>query len=300
MPMQESLHPDSEKTIAETVRNIVATLSPKYGEGEAKAMARIIFENLKGWTPVDLAIKANEHPSKFLESKIADVVARLHDDEPIQYVFGVADFYGMKFKVNQSTLIPRPETAELVDLIVKDAGAQKDLRVLDLCTGSGCIAVALSLNLPFAAVTAVDISDEALVVAKENAAGLHAKVSFVHADILTLTDHSPQTLDGPFDIIVSNPPYITESERASMAGNVLLHEPASALFVPDSKPLEFYDAIADYASKCLSPTGVLWFELNPIYASDLEAHLKARGFENVQLMRDSYGKIRFARVSRMM
>jgi len=298
MAHHEALHPDSEKTIAATIRDILAALSPKYGDGEAKAMARIIFENLKGWTPVDLALKANEHPSLFLEGRISDVVARLLNDEPIQYVFGVADFYGMKFKVTPSTLIPRPETAELVDFIVKESGSKKDLRVLDLGTGSGCISVALARNLPFADVTAVDISREALNVARENAGTLHAKVGFVEADILSLPDKVPPLLDGPFDIMVSNPPYIAEGERVGMADNVLLYEPASALFVPDNKPLVFYDAIVAYASRALSPTGVMWFEINPRYADELEAHIQAHGFTDVRLLRDSYGQIRFVRASR--
>lgn len=146
-------------------------------------MMRIIFENLKGWSPVDIAVKSNEEITGFMSGKVDAVLERLLADEPIQYIFGNADFYGLKLKVTQDTLIPRPETAELVDIIVRDNN-QKDLRVLDLCTGSGCIAVALARTLPFAEVTATDISDAALAVARENARALHVAVDFRHADLL--------------------------------------------------------------------------------------------------------------------
>lgn len=170
-------------TVNEIARHVVDRLTPCFGQGEAKAMMRIIFENLKGWSPVDIAVKSNEEITGFMSGKVDAVLERLLADEPIQYIFGNADFYGLKLKVTQDTLIPRPETAELVDIIVRDNN-QKDLRVLDLCTGSGCIAVALARTLPFAEVTATDISDAALAVARENARALHVAVDFRHADLL--------------------------------------------------------------------------------------------------------------------
>lgn len=295
----ENSHPDSARTVAETVRAITEALTPKYGAGEAKAMARIIFENLKGWNQVDLAVKANEHPSVFIEEKIDGVVKRLLADEPIQYIFGNADFYGMKLKVTADTLIPRPETAELVDFIVKKMSDRKDLQVLDLGTGTGCIAIALSRNLPFSDVTAVDISAGALAVAKENAGNLHARVEFVKADILSLPDSVPAPLAGEFDVIVSNPPYIAESEKGSMEANVLDHEPHSALFVPDSNPLEFYDAELAYAGRHLKPSGVVWFEINPLFAARMTALCRSHGFDNSVTLRDSFGRERFVCASRM-
>ena len=297
------MEPDlREPTVWSVSKSIVGRLAPKYGEREAQAMMKIIFENLKGWSTVDLAIKANEPMSAFMQGKVDGVVQRLLDDEPIQYIFGVADFYGMKFHVNSATLIPRPETAELVDWIVNE-NQRKDLRVLDLGTGTGCIAVALARNLPFPDVTAVDVSGAALDVARKNAAGLSAKITFVEADMLQLADSgrrgklSPQ-LSGQFDIIVSNPPYIAEKEKGAMAANVLEHEPASALFVPDSNPLLFYRAVVDFAGEALAEGGAIYFEINPDYVRELSDLCAASGFGDVTVRRDSFGKERFMRVAR--
>lgn len=278
----------------EPLKDVLATirhkLSPKYGEGEAQAMARIIFENLKGWSPVDLAIKQDEPVSDFIQGKVDEVVTRLLNDEPIQQIFGLADFYGMKLKVTPDTLIPRPETEELVDLIVKDNQC-KDLRVLDCGTGSGCIAIALQRNLPFPDVTAIDISDKALAVARENAKSLHAPVEFRNADILKLPGSVGRD---QFDFIVSNPPYIAENERTGMARNVLDYEPATALFVPDSDPLKFYRAILQASSQgLLVDGGRIYFEINPLYANDLKALAQNLGFVDVNLIRDTDGKYRF-------
>ncbi len=277
--------------VYEAVKAIVNTLSPRYGEGEGKAMARIIFENIKGWKPVDLAIKANEHLTSFAVEQIDDVVSRLMANEPIQYIFGNTWFYGMRFKVTRDTLIPRPETAELVDVIVNE-NRRKDLRVLDLCTGSGCIAVAIARNLPFSNVTGADISDKALAVAEENSASLHAGVVFEKADILSTGGQS--LFSGrTFDIIVSNPPYIADSEKKEMESNVLDFEPALALFVPDDDPLEFYRAIFSIGSEVLVPDGVVYCEINPLYAKDLVKLGNSAGFGDVRILRDSYGKERF-------
>ncbi len=286
-----------DRSVAEVMRGVVDRLSLKYGTGEAKAMGRIIFENMKGWSAVDLAIKANEPMTDFMAAKIDGVVDRLLNDEPIQYIFGVADFYGMKLKVTADTLIPRPETAELVDIIVKE-NQRKDLRVLDLGTGSGCIAIALARNLPFADVTAVDISGKALDVARENASALHSRVSFVQGDILKLADDGVRSGEGNFDVIVSNPPYIADSERSGMEKNVLEHEPASALFVPDDNPLEFYDAILKFAVLFLADGGRVYFEINPRYVREMVSLCRTYGFDDVDEMRDSYGKLRFLRAMR--
>lgn len=277
--------------VYEAVKAIVDTLSPRYGEGEGKAMARIIFENIKGWKPVDLAIKANEHLTSFAVEQIDDAVSRLMANEPIQYIFGNTWFYGMRFKVTRDTLIPRPETVELVDIIVNE-NRRKDLRVLDLCTGSGCIAVALARNLPFSNVTGADISDKALAVAEENSDSLHAGVVFEKADILSTGGQS--LFNGrTFDIIVSNPPYIADSEKKEMESNVLDFEPALALFVPDDDPLEFYRAIFSIGSEVLAPDGVVYCEINPLYAKDLVKLGNSAGFGDVRILRDSYGKERF-------
>ena len=256
-------------------------------------MAKIIFENLKGWTPVDIAVKANDELTDFMVGKVEQVLARLLDNEPIQYIFGNTVFYGLKLRVTPDTLIPRPETAELVDLIVGDR-SEKDLRVLDIATGSGCIAVALGRNLPFADVTATDVSDKALRVAEDNAKALNVKADFIQADIL-----KGEPADaGEFDIIVSNPPYIAESERASMETNVVAHEPWLALFVPDSDPLRFYRAILKYGRDHLADGGKIFFEINPLFARQLVTLAGESGYGDVQLQRDSFGKERFAIISK--
>ena len=286
-----------DRPLFEVTRQITDTLTPMYGAGEAKAMVQIIFENLKGWTPVDMAIRANEPVSGYIQGKIKAVVDRLLESEPIQYIFGTADFYGMKLKVTRDTLVPRPETAELVDIIVNE-NRRKDLRVLDLGTGSGCIAIALSRNLPFADVTAADISDGALAVARENGKTLHADVEFIKADILTLADNPGAAGEGPYDIIVSNPPYVAESEKKDMEANVLRYEPAGALFVPDDDPLEFYKAILRYAAVALAPDGKLYFEINPLFTAELLSEARKEGFGDLSVTRDSFGKERFLRAAR--
>lgn len=281
----------AELPLSAVMRSATDRLAPLYGEGEAKAMVRIIFENLKGWTPVDLAIRAADPVSEFIQGRVNEVVDRLLTHEPIQYIFGNAYFYGLKLKVTPATLIPRPETAELVDIILRENSA-KDLRVLDLCTGSGCIALALARNLPFAKVTGVDLSTDALAVARDNNRSLRTDVDFMEADVLSPS--SLGALPQPWDIIVSNPPYIAQSESAAMEPNVLEHEPHSALFVPDSDPLRFYRAIAEYAADgALVKGGKLYFEINPLFAKDMQKLCNSLGFSCVDLLRDTFGKLRF-------
>lgn len=270
-------------------------LASHFSQGEARWMVRIIMEELKGYTLSDLALKGDDEVSEYLIEKTRAVVDRLLSDEPLQYIFGHTRFYGMRFNVTPDTLIPRPETEELVDMIVKEYSRCNDLRVLDACTGSGCIAVALALNLPFSRVDAFDVSQGALEVARENAKSLNAsRVDIFNADALKI--HSEPT--PLYDIIVSNPPYIAEHERTAMEPNVLLHEPHSALFVPDDDPLKFYTAISRYALTALKPGGTLWFEINPLYASQLQCMLRGEGWEDVATMRDSGGKNRFLTAKR--
>lgn len=263
-------------------------LESHYSAGEARAMTRIIFERLKGFSQTDMLLKADEEVSDYIAGKVDAVVKRLLDNEPIQYIFGIADFYGLEFKVTPDVLIPRPETAELVDMIVSDADGRSDLAVLDLCTGSGCIACALARNLPFADVSAVDISKKALEIAESNAKSLKVRVNFSNADVLLLNPYPDS-----YNIIVSNPPYITDSEKAEMEQNVLAHEPALALFVPDSDPLKFYRPIAQFASKSLKKGGTLYLEINPLFADAVKNELKAAGFDEIDIVRDSAARNRF-------
>lgn len=252
-------------TLGQSIAETRKRLEPHYSDGEARALVREILFRLKGWTPVDIAVKADEPVSGFIQSKISEAVDRLLRDEPVQYIFRRATFYGLDFTVTPDVLIPRPETAELVDIIVGDHSGQSDLRVADLCTGSGCIACALARNLPFAEVTAIDISEPAIAVARENASQLKVDVDVRRDDVLALTPPEAPL----YDIIVSNPPYITQSEKTSVDANVLLYEPHSALFVPDTDPLLFYEAIGLYAVKALAPRHSLYLEINPLHAEAL-------------------------------
>lgn len=275
-------------TVQDCIRNIRSRLATKYGAGEALWMTRLIFNSLKGWSATDMIIHEGDNVSDYLIDKIRDILRRLDADEPIQYILGEAYFYGMNLRVDRSTLIPRPETEELVDMIVKTWGDRNDLSVLDIGTGSGAIAIALQRNLPFSKVSAIDISEEALKIAKENASDLHAKIDFIKKDIFEFSP-KPQS----FDIIVSNPPYIDESEKADMDKNVLDYEPHTALFVPDASPLIFYSRIADIASKALVDGGGLYFEINPRHSSELVALLEKDGLSDIEIHKDIHGKQRF-------
>lgn len=263
-------------------------LAPVYGDGEARWMLRIVMEHVKGWDQTELAIRAADEVSDFIVGRVNETVDLLLKGEPIQYIYGDTYWYGMTLKVTPDVLIPRPETEELVDLIVKENPAS-DLRVLDVCTGSGCIAIALAKALDFPVVDATDISDKALTIAKENASLQKVKVNFFKADAL-----NPKENDGVrYDIIVSNPPYVMESEKAQMDRNVLDYEPALALFVPDDDALKFYKAIAIFAKDTLSEKGRLYFELNPLTAEALKKWMTAEGWNDVQTLPDMYGKTRF-------
>ena len=264
-------------------------LETKFPSGEAQAMVREIMLRLKGYSPVDLVVKGSDEVSDFIKDKTAGIIDRLLKDEPLQYILGHAWFYGMDFEVTPDVLIPRPETAELIDLIVDRYRSQSDLSVLDVCTGSGCIAIALARNLSFSDVEAIDISQAALAVAQSNNSQLKTKVKFRQADALKL----PEEREPKYDIIVSNPPYITLAEKKDMEANVIDHEPHLALFVPDNDPLEFYHAIAKYAATALKNGGTLWFELNPLFADTLADELRRDEWEDVELHRDTSAKNRF-------
>lgn len=275
-------------TVSQLKQQILAQLTPAVGSDEATAMMREIFFAVRGYSPTDIVIYGYRDLTDQTVARVNAIVARVVAGEPLQYVLGVAFFMGMQFKVTPATLIPRPETSQLVDRIVDDMGNITDARVLDIGTGSGCIAIALARALKFADVTAIDISADALVVAAENAAALRAKVTFRQADALNLA-----AATDAYDVIVSNPPYIADSERADMDSRVYDHEPASALFVPDSDPLLFYRAIAQFAATALRPAGKLYFEINPLFVNRLRDMLSAH-FSNVDIVRDYRGNLRFA------
>lgn len=277
-------------TISDIRIRLRETLKPKYGEREATAMARIILMHLKRWDFPTLLANEEREASDYIVNRSEEILAQLLKGMPLQYALGETLFYGLTLSVAPGVLIPRPETEELVDIIVSDNDMRRDLRVLDLCTGSGAIALALARNLPFSSVDAVDISPDAVALARKNADALKIKLNISRGDVFTLSLH-----DDEFDIIVSNPPYVDESEKAEMEENVLDYEPHEALFVPDSDSLMFYRRITALASRALKSWGKLYFEINPRHASELMEMLRKEGFEDIEIIKDIHGKDRFAK-----
>lgn len=262
-------------------------LSGCYDSREIEGMTRIIFEDVLLWQPVDIVMRDGEQLPEFFDSRLASIITRLKQHEPLQYILGKARFHGHSFAVTPATLIPRPETEQLVDMII-DENPGNDLAVLDIGTGSGCIAISLARALKFAQVTATDVSPDALAVAQHNATALKTRVRFLEQDILTCSAPSQA-----WDIIVSNPPYITEQEKATMERNVLDYEPHSALFVPNDDPMLFYRPIAAYASRSLKNGGRLYLEINRAMAQQVSDILKQAGLSNIHIHNDFNGNNRF-------
>ena len=278
-----------------TYKELWQCLTKVYDEGEAKAIARMTYEVCFGLTLSDLYLGKDTQLSADDHTQLEEIAKRLLHGEPIQYVLGQADFCGRTFLVNEHVLIPRPETEELCQWITSQRVCPP-VRLLDIGTGSGCIACTLAAALPEAEVTAWDISAEALEVARENAKRNNVHVSFEQVDVLNISLSS--LLPSPFSIIVSNPPYICNKERASMETNVLEHEPHTALFVPDDDPLLFYRAIAQYGQTALKDGGWLYFEINPLYAQDICDMLCAMHYCCIEIKEDQYGKQRMIRAQR--
>lgn len=274
-----------------TYRQLWQRLVPVYGEGEAQAIARLIYEVRYGLTLSDLLMGRD---SSVPQDELEQIAIRLERQEPVQYILGQADFYGKTFVVNEHVLIPRPETEELCQWILTTDATN----ILDIGTGSGCIAITLAAEMPEAEVTAWDISEEALKVAEENAKRTDVHVKFEQVDALHLTsDICHQTSDA-FDLIVSNPPYICNKERETMEANVLEHEPHTALFVPNDDPLLFYRAIAQYGQTALKEGGWLYFEINPLYAEALHEMLSKMSYHDIEIKEDQYGKQRMIRAKK--
>ena len=308
-------------------------LTTVYDDHEAKAVARYLLEIRYGFTMTDILCGKVE---TLAEEELNALLNRLLQGEPVQYVTGVAEFGGRRFHVEPGVLIPRRETAELCQWIIdeeggrtKEEGEMKEERgkmkdgrggrILDIGTGSGCIACTLAAELPESKVTAWDISDEALRIAQENAQNNHVHINIEKVDILSIS-HSTLLINSvdfchdsanqasslalavpkvphssKYNIIVSNPPYICNKEREGMEQNVLDHEPSLALFVPDEDPLLFYRAITRFATTALQDGGNLYFEINPLYAQPLEQLMQEEGFSDIRFRNDSFGKQRFAR-----
>lgn len=272
-----------------TYRELWRTLEPLYGNGEARAITDYVLDVCFGLSKADILCGAVDEMTAEKTAELNKIFGRLTEGEPVQYVLGRAEFSGRWFNVRPGVLIPRPETEELCAWITADSKASASPKVLDIGTGSGCIAITLQLDMPESKVTAWDISADALDVARENAQQLGANVNFVKLDALNAKP------EGEWDVIVSNPPYICEKEKKDMAVNVLEHEPHTALFVPDADPLLFYRAITRLAVQTLSKGGRLYFEINPIYADDTCRMMRAEGMTAVELRSDMYGKQRMAK-----
>lgn len=272
----------------EVITYIKDSLHTHYPESEISGFVRIVIEYITK-KPYHQAILFNEKPTDEQLKILSEIIDRLNTYEPIQYILEETEFFGLPFYVNKNVLIPRPETEELVELIINE-NTEAGLRILDIGTGSGAIAIALAKHMKEADVTAWDISFKALDVAVLNSKKNSVNISFKRTNIL-----SDYPNDKQFDIIVSNPPYIMESEKQEMEQNVLDYEPHQALFVPDNNPLLFYDRIADIALELLNPKGKLYFEINQAKGKDVVNMLKEKGFTNIALFQDLSKKDRMVR-----
>ncbi|MDR1610615.1 MAG: peptide chain release factor N(5)-glutamine methyltransferase [Candidatus Symbiothrix sp.] len=265
-------------------------LQDYYTESEIKSFYYLMMESGCRLDKQSVLLGKDTQISPDEKRLIEKMVEDLKKFRPVQYILGETEFYGLKFKVNEHVLIPRPETEELVEQILSEFTVHRSpLTILDIGTGSGCIAVALAKFFPDTEVYALDISEKALEVAAENARSNRVNVQFVRHDIF---EDLPGNLPEQWDIIVSNPPYITPAEKKMMSKNVLDYEPQQALFVPQEKPLLFYERIADIARNCLKENGKLYFETSAFHGKATAEMLKEKGFGDVQLFRDISGKDR--------
>ena len=271
-------------------------LTPLYDDGEAKAIVRWVLDARFSLSMTDILCGKVTELSSNDQTELEKMMVRLEKAEPVQYVLGTAEFCGRQFQVAPGVLIPRPETAELCELILSDRPEEGN--ILDIGTGSGCIAITLALEIPGAKVTAWDISDTALRIASDNAKRLNASVQFEQRDAL---DSSFFMFNSSFswDLIVSNPPYIAPQERDEMGKNVLDYEPETALFASEDNPIIFYERIGDYAIKSLNSGGLLYFELNPLTADAVESYLKSIGFQDIDIRQDQFGKQRFLKAKKI-
>jgi release factor glutamine methyltransferase len=278
-------------TIQAAFTLIINTLEPLQGAREAANIAHIVMEHITGMGKMDRIVYKDRDLLPDQEIQLAKAVSALLQHEPVQYVTGKAWFYGMEFSVNSHVLIPRPETEELVEWIVKDVKTSA-VRILDIGTGSGAIPIALMKELPAASVWSVDVSAGALETAKTNAVLLQQDVHFEQIDIL---DEQASAVLPEFDVIVSNPPYIREMEKKDMEEQVLAYEPGLALFVPDNDALLFYRMIGLLAQEKLVKDGLLYFEINEALGREVVELLEEQGFANVVLKQDIYGKDRMVK-----
>ncbi len=277
--------------LKEVLKSFHDQLDIVYGEEEVKSFFFILISAYFNVSRMDLALNP-DYKAEYV-SKLEDALKALKANIPIQYILGETDFFGMSFNVNKNVLIPRPETEELVEWIINEASkkSKKELNILDIGTGSGCIAISLARNIPNAKIYALDVSEDALEIAKINAKGNNVNVEFIKANILTC-EYETIFADLKFDIIVSNPPYVRNLEKELMQPNVLENEPHLALFVEDDNPLIFYKSIADFSSKNLMKDGSLFFEINEYLGGEMIQLLNNSNFKEIQLKQDFLKKDR--------
>lgn len=255
----------------------------------------MVLEHMLHKDRLQLSLAQQELVAPEQEAQAAQIITRLQAQEPVQYVLGTAHFYGLDLDVDERVLIPRPETEELVYLALKEHEGRGNLHVLDICTGSGCIPLALAANLHQAKVYGLEVSEGALEVARANAAKYNLPVTWLHADIFEpVSGINPNSLD----IITSNPPYVLEEEKLQMRENVLQYEPHLALFVPDQDPLKYYRRISEVAFELLRQGGKLYFEINERYGQEVKEMLLAARFTQAQVVSDLFGKDRMVRAVR--
>lgn len=279
---------NSQKTVSEIVKFFKKELSGMYPEREIQSIIYIVFEEVMGFSKVDVYAKSEVIPNAEYMEKLAEVFEQLKNYKPIQYIFGKTEFYNLQFFITPGVLIPRQETQELADWIIHENNTHLK-KIIDIGTGSGCLAITLNKNIFRSIVDACDISDEAIALAEENALNINAKIKFYKVDILKWQDYD---FFQEYDLIVSNPPYVRESEKVFMLPNVLNYEPHQALFVSDEDPLIYYRAICDFAQKHLKPRGKMYFEVNEALFMDCKILFLEKGFSNVEIKKDINGKFR--------
>jgi len=279
-----------KSTVKELKKYLKEELAGYFDKDELDQVVFLVTEHLTGMSRTEQVLRGEERPDKSVFDKSATIVERLKQHEPIQYVLGTTEFYGFPFYTMRGVLIPRRETEELADWVWKTLkNRSQPLSILDVGTGSGCIAVVLKKLLPFAQVMGWDYSEKILAVAEKNAELNSAHVTFEKRNILEVD------IDQTFDVVVSNPPYVLESDKSKMASNVLDYEPEEALFVPDEEALRFYYAIAAFSLKHLNPGGYLFFEIHERKGKEIKEYLEKTGFKNVEVRKDMQGKPRMVR-----
>lgn len=275
------------KTLKEAFQNFQSLIQRNYDADEARSISQIVFKEILGYDTIQLILNENDLLPASIFEQLDYIAFQLNEHKPIQYIIGHTEFYELNFEVNENVLIPRPETEELVDWIIKDHREAQALKILDIGTGSGCIPISLKFNLVNADVSTIDVSEYAIAVAKKNALKNNVDLFFIHQDVLEL-----EHIDADYDVVVSNPPYVLESEKSEMRKNVLDYEPSIALFVSNADPLVFYRKIINLIELSSKKPTHLYFEINESYAQQLIKLFDTQLWQDIELRKDIRGKDR--------